>query len=328
MSEADIKTGMVADGRGNLVKRSNLAHLAMGTMVSRDLDKAKMRYEKFFGLECVKYAPKRMMCRDRRAKFLMNENERDFFVLDVHEVADIRTPQAMTNHWGFSVAEAAEVDRIRQYAVEHADELGFDTIHPALKIHGSYSFYMFDEDHNWWEVECRLGATNDMFFSRGDWNSDTRDQNPVVDPALKIAHTATDVMGDEAFMTHGTTAVIACDETRPFYEDILKLRTVWHVRPSHCFAGGGDFGVIGVSSGNKIHDQTPDNRFVLIVDDDKALQEAHDRVSAAREPYGLLEVTDIEPGALDGHGFMLRTRDHVWFEISSRSRDTLREIFN
>lgn len=323
-TEMDIQVG---NGRGGLVPARSLAHLAMGTMVTRDLARARRRYESFFGLECVVHAPGRMICRDRRARHLMQTDARDFFLLDVRQVADIANPQAMSNHWGFSVASEAEVDRIQQEAERRADELGFAKVHPAMKIHGSYSSYMFDEDGNWWEVEYRRGITNDFLFSRGDWNAETRNEDADAGRPLTIAHTAPAVVGDEAFMTHGTSSVIDCNEARAFYEQVLNLRTVWHVRPSHCFGGGGDFGVIGITSGKRLQDQTQDNRFVLLLDDDAALRAAHARVTAAQADHGLLALTDIEAGEDGGQRFLLRTRDQVWFELSSRPRDGLRALF-
>ncbi len=318
----------VANGRGGIVERQSLAHLAMGTMVTRDIKRARQRYERFFGLECVDYAPGRMMCRDRRAKHLMQAGSRNFFVLNVAEAEDIARPQTMANHWGFSVANEAEVDRIRTIAVARAEDLGFARIHPATHIHGSYSFYMYDDDSNWWEVEYRRGATNDQFFSRTDWNSETYNQLEMIDPALAIAHTQCDVLGDEAFMTHGTSAVIDCIEARPFYEDILGLRTVTHVRPSNCSAGGGDFGFIGITSGKRIQDQRPDNRFVILRDNDEAIVQAHARVQSVRDAYGVLAVSDIAACELGGVAFMLRTRDQIWFELSSAPRETLVAMFD
>lgn len=328
MSEQIETETRIANGRGGLVRARSLAHLAIGTMVTRDLQRARRRCEAFFGLECVFPAPGRMMCRDRRAKYLMQRGTRDFFLLDVREVAEITHPQAMSNHWGFSVASEAEVDRVQQEAERRADEFGFAKVHPAMKIHGSYSTYMFDEDGNWWEVEYRRGVTNDFLFSRGDWNAGTRDEQADPGRPLTIAPTAPAVVGDEAFMTHGTSSVIDCDEARAFYEQVLDLRTVWHVRPSHCFGGGGDFGVIGITSGKRIQDQIQDNRFVLLLDDDAALRAAHARVTAARAGHGLLAVGDVEPGEAGGLRFLLRTRDQVWFELSSRPREGLRALFD
>lgn len=257
----------------------------------------------------------------------MESGARDFFLLDVREVDDIPRPQTMLNHWGFSLPSEAEVERVRQTAVDRADELGFAKVHPAINIHGSYSSYMFDEDDNWWEVEYRRGLTNDLLFSRGDWNSESYDANPIVNPPLTIVNTGHSVIGDDALMTHGTTSVIDCEASRAFYEDILNLRTVRHVRPSHCFSGGGDFGVIGVSAREKIIDQVADNRFVLLVDDNAALAAVYERVTMARERYDLLVVGDIETGEFGGQRFLLRTRDQIWFELSSRSRHDLHALF-
>lgn len=324
----NIQRNILASGRGDVIEQAALSHLAVGALVTTSLSAARDRYERFFGMECVEYAPGRMMARDRRAKYMMDHGMRDFFLLDVVEVDAIEHPQSLFNHWGFSVRDEAEVDRIRQIALSRADEFGLKKIHPTSPMHGSYGFYMIDVDDNWWEIEFRRGVTHDLMFSRGDWNAPGRESFPIINPDLPIARTPSEVFGDEVFMTHGTTAVADCDKARPFYEDILNLRAVRHARPSSCIAGGGDFGVVGVAGGLKaVQDQGPENRFVILADDDIALAELHDRVVAAAEAYGLSTVTDISPGEFGGNAFLLRTADNVWFEISSRTRQSYIDMF-
>ena len=81
--------GKVANGRGAVVQSDSLAHLGIGTLQTLDLKRARHCYESYFGLECVEYAPGRMLCRDRRSKYLMEQGRRNFFVLDVHETDEI-----------------------------------------------------------------------------------------------------------------------------------------------------------------------------------------------------------------------------------------------
>lgn len=322
-----IEEGLVATGRGKLVPALEFAHLAIGTFVSRDIEKARHRLEHFFGMECVEVEPGHLLARDRRAKFLMDEQRRDFFLLEITQVADVERPQALANHWGFSIGSEEEVDRIRKAAVERSAEFGIKTVHPVTKMHGSYGFFLIDDDDNWWEIEYRRGITNDFMFSRGDWNSEGRGTFPVIDPPLDIASTPSDILGDEAFMTHGTTAVGHCEESRAFYEEILGLRSVWQGRPANCFAGGGDFAVVGIGSAEKTQDQSPANRFVILVDDDAQVRARHAQVEAVASHYGLMRVLAVADDAAEGTSFKLKTADGIWFEISSRSRNGLIEAF-
>jgi catechol 2,3-dioxygenase-like lactoylglutathione lyase family enzyme len=318
----------IASGRGQLIDPSSLVHLAIGTFATTDLQATRRLLENFLGMECVDYAAGRMMARDRRAKFLMERGDPAFFVLDAIEIPKILRPQAMLNHWGFSVASEAEVDRIREIAVRQAVDFDLKRILPTTGMHGSYGFYMIDKQDNWWEIEFRKGVTNDLYFSRGDWNAEGRDSFPVANPPLALAATSAAVVGDEAFLTHGTMALGDADASRTFYEDILRLRTVRHVPPALVTAGAGDFGVVGLSFGaKKIQDQLPENRFVILVDGDDAVADLRARVQDVTETYGLLSVSDVQADEVAGASFVLRTADRIWFEISSRPRQRVIELF-
>ncbi len=317
----------IASGRGELIDPSSLTHLAIGTFVTTDLQKMRNFLVKFLGMECVEYAPGRMMARDRRAKYLMEQGDPNFFVLDIVETPEIRRPQALLNHWGFSVGSQEEVDRIREIAVRQAEDFYLKKIFPTTAMHGSYGFYFIDGSDNWWEVEFRKGVTTELWFSKGDWNAEGREAFPIVNPPLAIAPTSAAVVGDEAFMTHGTTAVADTNVSRIFYEEVLGLRTVAHVPPAICTAGGSDFGVVSVSAGKKIQDQEPANRFVLLVEGDEAVADLHARVRQGAQRYELLSVSDVQPDEVEGKSFLVRTADQIWFEISSRPRRRILEIF-
>ncbi|HEX7784469.1 MAG TPA: VOC family protein [Sphingobium sp.] len=317
----------IASGRGTLVRPSEISHLAIGNLVTLDLVAARRRYEHLFAFECVEYAPGRMMARDRRAKHLMETGVRDFFLLDIVEVDTIEHPQAMANHWGFSVSSREEVDRIREKLVKKSQEYGLRKIHPALNMHNSYGFYLIDADENWWEVECRGDIKHEVMFSRGDWDASGREDFPMVSPPLDISTTASQVFGPEAFMTHGTTAVISTRESQHFYEDVLGLRYVRHGRPSSLFAGASDFAIVGLNSGDKIQDQGVENRFTILVDSEEELERLHAHVKNVRETFGLQHVTGITDGEFGGRAFLLRSKDQIWFEISSRSRQSYVDLF-
>ena len=55
------------------------------------------------------------------------------------------------------------------YAVANKERLGIKAVRKPRLQHGTYSFYLEDEDGNWWEVECRpLGEETDTVFAHGD----------------------------------------------------------------------------------------------------------------------------------------------------------------
>jgi catechol 2,3-dioxygenase-like lactoylglutathione lyase family enzyme len=157
------------NGRGASLAADTVPPIAIGTIVSTDLDAARLFYEDFLGLECVRHMPDRMLLRDRAARQAMEGGETGFLVIEVREVAAIDHPQNVLNHWGFTVDSTDEVDRIHAAAKAAKDRFALKKVMPITRLHGAYGFYLADRDHNWWEVECRVhGLTNEMIFERGD----------------------------------------------------------------------------------------------------------------------------------------------------------------
>lgn len=142
--------------------------LSRGTIVVQDLQRARRFYEEFLGLECVEYAPGAMFARDRDPKVLRQRSGNAYWVIDVRQ----QTGPWQTNllkHWGIDVASNAEVDRAHAYAAANKERLGIKTLRKPRIQHGTYAFYLEDDDGNWWEVECRPpGEENDVVFAHGD----------------------------------------------------------------------------------------------------------------------------------------------------------------
>lgn len=318
---------LIANGRGGLATSDDFSHLAAGTMLSRDLAAARRLYEDFFGLECAELEPGHWLLRDRRSKYLMEQGERDFFVIDVRQVDRIDNPQRNLNHWGFSVASREEVERIHAIAKAEAEAYGIKKVMAITNLHGSYGFYLIDRDDNWWEVEYRNGMTNDGFLSGGDHDRPTLDPAMRSDPPLPLAPTASRVVGPEAFMTHGTTDVIDADRARLFYERILGLRSVRHAPVAQFTAGGGDFAIVGVQTGKMNKSQTTDNRWVLLVEDEARMNAIREAALAARDELGLGVITDPRNDADGFPSFTICSADDNHFEVSTRPREMLSAPF-
>ncbi|WP_158085593.1 VOC family protein [Henriciella aquimarina] len=139
-------------------------------MVTTDLTLARKFYEEFLGFECVRYAPDRLLLRDKTSANLMKQGKRGGFVIDVREVEEVLHPQHLFNHWGLTVDSAEEVDRIREIALSDGETYGLTQVNKISKMHNSYQFYFSDLDENWWEIEYRNnGITNEMVFENGDF---------------------------------------------------------------------------------------------------------------------------------------------------------------
>ena len=304
--------------------------LLAGTMVATDIDASRDFYENFLGLECVRYAPDRLLVRDRYARQAMETGDDDFFVIDVQQVPEITHPQRMLHHWGFDVATHGDVDRIHAHAKERKAELGLKMLGMITDLHESHSFFLADRDSNWWEIEYRLdGMLNGDYFVRGDVAPDFH-QDPVgpeqhrsyVDPAVGGNDGA--VLGN-ARLTHGTMELTDRARTRRFLEEVANLRAVYHRHPATLIAGRGDFAVFALPP-PKVKPQGEQNRWIISAEDASGVAAVRDRALAAQAEMAFLKVGELieQDGAVS---MTIQDADSNWWEFTSRSADHYRAIF-
>ena len=132
--------------------------LGHGTLECMDLAASRRFYEEFLGLECVRHALPAMSVRLGMR----------FHIVCV-EVGDQVHPAHLLNHWGLDVATKEAVDEAHAKALEHQQAYGIRQVMPVQNMHGVYSFYLEDLDHNWWEVQYyENGFQHDDYFDFGD----------------------------------------------------------------------------------------------------------------------------------------------------------------
>lgn len=132
--------------------------LGHGTLECRDLKASRRFYEEFLGLECVHHAMPAIAIRLGMA----------FHIVCV-EVGDEIHPCHMLNHWGLDVTSKEAVDEAHRRALVHKGEYGIRQVLDVTDMHGVYSFYMEDLDHNWWEIQYyENGFQHEDFFDFGD----------------------------------------------------------------------------------------------------------------------------------------------------------------
>jgi catechol 2,3-dioxygenase-like lactoylglutathione lyase family enzyme len=140
--------------RRSVVKPYALTH---GTCECVSLKSTRRFYEEFLGLEVVRHAPPGMVFRCGLR----------FHVVCL-EVGDKVHPLTLMNHWGLDVGSKEEVDEAHAKALALKDEYGIKQVLPIEMQHGVYSFYMEDQDYNWWEIQYYDGFLHDDFFDFGD----------------------------------------------------------------------------------------------------------------------------------------------------------------
>jgi catechol 2,3-dioxygenase-like lactoylglutathione lyase family enzyme len=72
----------------------------------------------------------------------------------VVEVGDRLVPQRRSNHHGLVLwADEAKIDELHAASAAIKDSFGIQKLQAPVYAHGSYSYYLEDQDTNWWEVE-------------------------------------------------------------------------------------------------------------------------------------------------------------------------------
>jgi catechol 2,3-dioxygenase-like lactoylglutathione lyase family enzyme len=141
--------------RASLLKPYCLGH---GTLECADLDVSRRFYEEFLGLEVVQHAITALSLRLGMR----------FHIVCV-EVGNEVHPCNVLNHWGLDVASREEVDAAHALAHQYKEQYGIRQILDVRHMHGVYSFYMEDLDHNWWEIQYyENGFCHDDYFDFGD----------------------------------------------------------------------------------------------------------------------------------------------------------------
>jgi catechol 2,3-dioxygenase-like lactoylglutathione lyase family enzyme len=139
----------------SVVKPYCLGH---GTLECRSLKESRVFYEEFLGLDCVRHAKPALAIRLGMR----------FHIIAV-EVGDHVHPVNVLNHWGLDVASKEAVNAAHTAAIANQEKYKIRQVLPVQDMHGVYSFYMEDLDHNWWEIQYyENGFQHDDLFDYGD----------------------------------------------------------------------------------------------------------------------------------------------------------------
>ena len=114
--------------------------LSHGTVEVMNLQRARTFYEEVLGLEVVQTSAVSLMLRlNTTTTIAAVENKGG-------------TSAGVFNHFGFDVASKDLVDECYERVKPVKDKYGIKKITRPIQQHGTYSFYIVDEDENWWEI--------------------------------------------------------------------------------------------------------------------------------------------------------------------------------
>jgi len=139
---------------------------------------------------------------------------------------------------------------------------------------------------------------------------------------------AAPVCNSTAF-SHGTLEVASLDKTGLFYNEFLGIG--WHrqARVAGGFSSGSTgwyVACLGLPTPIEV-DQTRDYRWVLALESDEALRDAHAKAVENRDRYEIQLIEDIAPTALGGQSFVIRDANGCWWEFEHRPAFCYDDVF-
>ena len=116
-----------------------------------------------------------------------------------------------------------------------------------------------------------------------------------------------------SMISHGTLLSIDLNETRRFLEEVLGFEVVQYSPMSMCVRRGTDHTYVILETGKPGHMQLIDHNG-LDVPTREAVLEAHERLTAVKEHYGVQRITPPKEQH-GGYSFYFQDRDSNWWEI-------------
>ena len=127
----------------------------------------------------------------------------------------------------------------------------------------------------------------------------------------------------DLLFTHGTAETSDLPSAREFFEEVLDLRVVRHSPVTQLVSGCIDFGVVSINARDKLSPQGAENRWVLSIGDEEAVEQAHRK---ALESAFTHEVGDLvrENGITR---FTVQDGDFNWWDVTNLPDDYYTSIF-
>ena len=131
---SEVQSGTDA---GPHIKVGFLSH---GTVETRDLSRARKFYEEMFGFEVRQTSKISLMLRLNSTTTIACVQTRG------------PTKAGLFSHFGLDMETREQVDEAFETAKSLKDKYNIKKISAPVDQHGTYAFYIVDEDENWWEI--------------------------------------------------------------------------------------------------------------------------------------------------------------------------------
>jgi catechol 2,3-dioxygenase-like lactoylglutathione lyase family enzyme len=112
-----------------------------GTLEVVDIEKSRRFYEEVLGFDVIQPSVRSLMIR--------KGTDHTYAVV---ETGRSDTEMSMLNHNGLDVGSVDEVHAAYEKLLKVKDEYGIKQIQEPRHMHGDTSFFLCDQDNNWWEI--------------------------------------------------------------------------------------------------------------------------------------------------------------------------------
>jgi catechol 2,3-dioxygenase-like lactoylglutathione lyase family enzyme len=127
------------------------------TLECRDIQKTRQFFDDFLGFETVLMSPASFWARLGGDQIIV-----------VVRSAEPSGEMNFLNHNGLDVDTEADVDAAHEAVQRDAEKWGLQKITKPRAVHGTYSFYFWDQDGNAWEILSNPKGGYSWGFERGD----------------------------------------------------------------------------------------------------------------------------------------------------------------
>lgn len=226
--------------------------------------------------------------------------------LVAHETDPAAPDKALQNHYGVRVATNREIDQAYQYLESKKKEYRIKIIRPK-ENHNAYSVHFYEPGGNFWEIESYEKAVQ-------------ANMGKTTSPHWKT------LIGEEKFpgkgyvpqaLTHGTLQCGDIEATRRFYEQVLGLEVV-QLWPNSIYLKHPDtpwyIVNLPVLPENRIY-HTRSQRFVLAVESESEVEEAHRWFSDFGKELGITELEGIRQSG-GNSAFLFSDLNQNWWELN------------
>jgi hypothetical protein len=122
-------------------------------------------------------------------------------------------------------------------------------------------------------------------------------------------------LNEPVSLSHGTLELYDHPETMRFYRDFLGIGCRRHHKAAMNIFHGGPAFVACVKAGKSVHEQGPENAWILNFATPEEIDHAHESAARYKDLFQIRAITPVEEDANGVRSFLLQDLDANWWEF-------------